>query len=270
MSVSFNPGINPDDYAKTYAAENNMSVDDAKVALKAKYGDPQKPTNSASIFDEAKTTDTTEDKMSKVDPNFIAQLYADQNGLSLDDAIAELEEKLGIPSETSITDTIKNFIQNLVGMVEKNGDARPDQGVDPDVYAQQYADEKGISLDEAKAELKEKFGDPVKPEEGTEGKKGKEDKTSVTADLPDPGVDPDTYAQQYADAKGITLEEAKAELSAQHGEPVKPDEDKDEAVKPQFDKNQDPDFYVRLYAAENNITYEEAKAYFESTYGAFN
>lgn len=266
MSVSFNPGVNPDEYAKTYAAQNNMSVEDAKVALKEKYGDPQKPQDVSVWTTEQDGEDVSaEDQMLKIDPNFIAQLYADQQGMTIDEAIADLEKKLGIPSEESLGDTVKNFIQNLIGMVKDKGDERPDQGVDPDTYAQQYADENGITLDEAKAELSAKYGDPVKPDE-----EGKEDKTAVTADLPDPGIDPDAYAQQYADAKGITLEEAKAELSAKHGAPVQPDKNDNEAQKPQFDKNQDPDFYVRLYAAENNITYEEAKAYFESTYGAFN
>jgi len=36
----------------------------------------------------------------------------------------------------------------------------PPQGQDPDAYAQQYANEHNISLEEAKAELKEKYGDP--------------------------------------------------------------------------------------------------------------
>jgi hypothetical protein len=39
----------------------------------------------------------------------------------------------------------------------------PPQGIDPDAYAQQYATENGISLEEAKQRLKAKFGDPQKP-----------------------------------------------------------------------------------------------------------
>ena len=39
----------------------------------------------------------------------------------------------------------------------------PPMGGDSNVYAQEYADSKGISLDEAKAELRAKFGDPEKP-----------------------------------------------------------------------------------------------------------
>lgn len=35
--------------------------------------------------------------------------------------------------------------------------------MDPNMYAKQYANSNGISLDEAKAQLKAKFGDPQKP-----------------------------------------------------------------------------------------------------------
>ena len=37
-----------------------------------------------------------------------------------------------------------------------------------------------------------------------------------------PQVDPDTYAQQYAQANGISLEEAKNQLKAKYGDPQKP------------------------------------------------
>ena len=39
------------------------------------------------------------------------------------------------------------------------------QNQDPDAYAQEYADEKGISLEEAKAELEAKFGKPQEPDQ---------------------------------------------------------------------------------------------------------
>lgn len=37
------------------------------------------------------------------------------------------------------------------------------QPMDPNVYAQQYAVENGISVDEAKEQLRARFGDPAKP-----------------------------------------------------------------------------------------------------------
>lgn len=37
---------------------------------------------------------------------------------------------------------------------------KPSRGINPNTYAQQYANQKGISLEDAKAELKAKYGDP--------------------------------------------------------------------------------------------------------------
>lgn len=42
---------------------------------------------------------------------------------------------------------------------------------------------------------------------------------AVNYGRPTPGIDPDSYAKQYANEKGITLEEAKAELRAMYGDP---------------------------------------------------
>jgi len=78
---------------------------------------------------------------------------------------------------------------------------RPAPGVDPNTYAQQYATKNGISLEEAKAELKAKFGDPQKP-------------VSIFQQKPDASVDPDTYLSQSGSTK--------AELIAKYGAPTKP------------------------------------------------
>ena len=40
---------NPDDYAKVYAEQNGLSVEEAKAELKAKYGDPQAQNGISSI-----------------------------------------------------------------------------------------------------------------------------------------------------------------------------------------------------------------------------
>jgi len=42
--------------------------------------------------------------------------------------------------------------------------AMPPQGTDPNTYAAQYAQQNGISLDEAKTKLKSPYGDPQKPQ----------------------------------------------------------------------------------------------------------
>ena len=134
------------------------------------------------------------------------------------------------------------------------------QPQNPDDYAQTYADQNNISLDEAKSQLKAKYGDPT--QDGSNAPSifsatGSDELQSV-GDIPAFGMDPDAYAQQYADENGITLDEAKALLKEEFGDPAEME----------FDKDIDPDYYVKLYAEENNITYEEAKAYFEEHYGA--
>jgi len=43
-----------------------------------------------------------------------------------------------------------------------SNNSRPPQGMSPDAYAKQYAQQKGISVSEAKAELKAMHGDPAK------------------------------------------------------------------------------------------------------------
>ena len=41
---------NPDEYAKQYAEQNGLSLEDAKAELKSKYGDPQQQNQSSNIF----------------------------------------------------------------------------------------------------------------------------------------------------------------------------------------------------------------------------
>ena len=96
------------------------------------------------------------------DPDSYAKSYAEKNGLSFDEAKAELKSKFGDPQQqqtqgfggnydTSIFSP--NFGQSNSSMIKQ----------DPDEYAQIYADENGITLAEAKAELKAKYGDPTEP-----------------------------------------------------------------------------------------------------------
>ena len=76
----------------------------------------------------------------------------------------------------------------------------------PAIYMQQYAAEQGISLEEAKDELMKKFEEPLQPMQPSGHSESK------NTELPPCNIDSDTYVQQYADKKGISLEEAKDEL----------------------------------------------------------
>ena len=84
-----------------------------------------------------------------INPDDFAQVYADINGLSLEDAKNELKNTYGDPQTP--TDYFSNntlWEQNTVGFQN------------PDDLAQEYADENGISLEEAIDILKELYGDP--------------------------------------------------------------------------------------------------------------
>ncbi len=58
-SVNFNTNNafqmkqNPDDYAKTYADKNGISIEEAREELKAKYGAPKQNMQDVSIFNQA-------------------------------------------------------------------------------------------------------------------------------------------------------------------------------------------------------------------------
>lgn len=101
---------------------------------------------------------------------------------------------------------------------------RPPQGVDPNQYAQQYANSKGISLEEAKSELKAMHGDPAQQSSnifeqsgtnsGSTGEVALENnsaKANFDAQLEQLGIPADIVAQgkeaveQYAKENNIQL-----------------------------------------------------------------
>ena len=128
----------------------------------------------------------------KQNPNAYAQKYADEKGISLEEAKAELKAKYGDPKQgtkipniqntssednyvstenlfdldddvtnVTLTDTIKNdsksLLKYIIDLFKSNNSDETEENKepDPDEIAQEYADLKGISLEEAKAELKE-------------------------------------------------------------------------------------------------------------------
>ena len=102
----------------------------------------------------------------------------------------------------------------------------------PETDAQNFADANGISLEEAKSILSSNFGSPVLQEaqnvadmvansvdEDAELVDWAEDDNTTA--LPNTnGKTPDAYAQEYADANNMTLDEAKELLKSLYGDPV--------------------------------------------------
>ncbi len=151
------PKMNPNDYLKMYASQNGMNVNDAKTALQGQYGNPQaNGLSSQSIFsfDGNKTqTNPMKDDMTMAQmgqanammPPIFQNIMNFFNGGN-----KENNEQWG-------------ELEFNVGKADKNEGTnaqQPSQNQDPDAYAQQYAEENGISLEEAKAQLKAKYGDP--------------------------------------------------------------------------------------------------------------
>ena len=132
--------VDPDTYAKQYASENNISLDKAREELRSKFGDPQAPDESVSTV------------------NNIPSVSSDSMDL---DEFEGLDDK--VDSKSSVLESLRTLLSMLTGKTEKA--KRPDKSKekqDPDAYAQQYANEHNISLEEAKAELKKQHGDPNK------------------------------------------------------------------------------------------------------------
>ena len=113
----------------------------------------------------------------QMDPDAYAQQYANQKGISLDEAKAELKAKFGDPEQRKGPDSnqqvksgqLFSFKTDETDLVSFNNTTetesskekeRPDKNIDPETFVQQYANEHNISLKEAKAELKAKYGDP--------------------------------------------------------------------------------------------------------------
>ena len=139
----------PNVYAQQYATQNNLSLDDAKSQLKAKYGDPAQPKGLS--FSNTLTSDT-----------FTPSTNSFSN-INLSDLLNEDEDTS--TKSTSIIDFIKGLIENLRtgknnGDSENNTTEVSNQKGNPDEIAKMYAELKNISVDEAKTELKNMFGEP--------------------------------------------------------------------------------------------------------------
>lgn len=171
--------MEPDSYAKKYAEQNNISVDEAKAQLQAKYGAPEQ---QSSIF----SSDAAQNNINSIDFSELG-LNEDDENFSLKGMFQQFLDflkggessqngegaNLDINPETnSITGPQKEGDYNPFSNSEdsynpfsnseddNNEDYMPFYGQDPDDCAQIYADANNMTLEEAKKELKSLFGDP--------------------------------------------------------------------------------------------------------------
>ena len=113
--------------------------------------------------------------MARQNPDTYAQQYANQKGISLEEAKEELKSQFGAPSQgsqipnlslngTSSVSSAEDE-ENQYTVLDLNSDSNvslPD--MDPDAYLTWYANEHNLTIEEAKEELKEKYGDPQQRE----------------------------------------------------------------------------------------------------------
>ncbi len=140
-----------------------------------------------------------------------------------------------------------------------NGVNRPPQ-MDPNAYAMQYAKENGISLEDAKTQLKSKFGDPNPPSVFANGFQfsgpGKEVEINPFDALTD---DPEKLAAYVKDgAKKTGMNEK--EFAQMLGLPPREEKDPEDAKLEELRKLGIPkevikkgDDAIRKYAQEHNI-----------------
>ena len=105
---------NPDEYAKLYAEQNGISVEEAKVELKSKYGDPQEQNGMSGIGSFG---------------NF--NNYSIEDIQNIQDEIAGLEEKLfGEQASTSnsFLNSFMNFFNGGNSSSEQNDMINPETG----------------------------------------------------------------------------------------------------------------------------------------------
>ncbi|MBQ2644009.1 hypothetical protein IJG14_00370 [bacterium] len=155
-------GNNPYSYLKKYAQDNNMNVNDAKIELQNQYGNPQiGGMQNQSLFG-MNNQDKPVSFMGDVDDSFDTDML-----------FAQMMQETGI---TNLLQNIKNFFMGNSNSEQDSSSQsslkgaqvagqQNNQDMDPDAYAQQYAEENGISLEEAKAQLRAKYGDPQKPQQ---------------------------------------------------------------------------------------------------------
>jgi len=167
MSVTFNT-FDPNVYAQQYAAQNNMSLADAKAELKAKHGDPQAPTGE-SVFANMQSYSVDENDFNLDDFEFTADgpsaktkeaddevlRYAAEHNCSRAEAREALKNKFGNPEGYDNTDTTTSSSKK-----SSSGNQASDKTKEADDEVLRYAAEHNCSRAEAREALKNIFGNP--------------------------------------------------------------------------------------------------------------
>jgi len=109
------PNMDPESYAKQYASENNISVEEARTQLKAKYGDPKAQSDN-SIFDSSNEGEMI------------------GTSLALEDLNLEDDEEIGSMTIKQLLMAILGLLRGIMGNAEDE-----DEDFDEYVFAEDVA-----------------------------------------------------------------------------------------------------------------------------------
>ena len=159
----------------------------------------------------------------KQDPDSYAQKYAQENNLSLEDAKAELKSKFGDPSEGANVpflgqqDNVSIFSASTNENEYASIGGNFNDNLNDIIFGSDFG---GANLDletltGGKSTTENSFLKNILNLFGNH-----DDAKASGSEKPDK-LDPDKYAEEYAEENNITVEEAKKELKAKYGEPKK-------------------------------------------------
>ena len=223
MTVSFDPGMNPDAYARVYASENNMSFEDAKAELKAKHGDPQAPTGETIFQDfvnglsnisegdfDLSAFDVDDDK-NKSNP--LADLIAFFLGKAKEttETTEESDDKTTSTDSTTKTDSTSKTSSSKKSSSKK--DKVDDRQVEIDDTILEYMQHHNCTAEEAKEALYGKFGDPTANSSSGSSSSSSSKEPSAKRKAADDTV------QEYMKHHNCSQEEAMKALQGMWGNP---------------------------------------------------
>lgn len=158
------PRFNPEQYAQKYAQDNNLSIEQARVELQSQYGEPQAPQFFQQQEYGSSNSYSNLDIFEKMD--ILNQINQEQGNEESKNPQAQ-NPILGFVLQLFQAFSQNNNSQNEDTTSFYNSNNQIQNKQNPDEYAKEYMENHNeqnpddtITLEEAKAILKEKYGEP--------------------------------------------------------------------------------------------------------------
>ena len=200
MTVNF-PNMDPEAYARQYASNNNVSMDEARKQLKAQYGDPTQQSSSTSSTSSSTSSKSPSARTISIDNN--VQDVMNHFGFdSIYDAMEYLQNLWGDPEGYDETTTTSSSSSSTSSPSSRT--------VEADNTVLDVMDHFGYSADEARTYLRNLWGDP----------EGYDVPTSSSSSSSSSEDDIDREVRNVMDHFGYTEGQAIAYLESLWGTPV--------------------------------------------------